>query len=178
MVDVKRELDHVWDNYRRYHRDTGETIIWYELQPFGATASTDSLYDDVYDEGLLATGGLRYQTGVLVPVLQIQETEDTKRASADGRHPVQVVFGVASVKDMRDAGVSNVSEYRGHLNDMFFYDGRHYSVNAYRVRGRAQEDVVVTFEGIEKYLDQEFVNDPGPPSVTTIDYGWPATLPS
>ena len=61
---------------------------------------------------------------------------------------------------------------------MFFYDGRHYSVNAYRVRGRAQEDVVVTFEGIEKYIDQEFVNDPGPPSVTTIDYGWPATLPS
>ncbi|SVE42906.1 uncharacterized protein METZ01_LOCUS495760, partial [marine metagenome] len=67
---------------------------------------------------------------------------------------------------------------QGHLNDMFFYDGRHYSVNAYRVRGRAQEDVVVTFEGIEKYLDQEFVNDPGPPSVTAIDYGWPATLPS
>ena len=178
MVNVRREVDHVWENYRRYHRDTGETIIWYELQPFGATAATDSIFDDVYDEGLLTTGGLRYQTGVLIPVLQIQETEDTKRAQADGRYVVQTAIGVASVKDMRDAGVSDVTEYRKHLNDMFFYDGRYYAMSAYRVRGRAQEDVVVTFEGIEKYLDQEFVNDPGPASVTTIDYGWPATLPS
>ena len=61
---------------------------------------------------------------------------------------------------------------------MFFYDGRYYSVTTYRVRGRARENVLVVFEGIEKYLDQEFVNDPGPPALAFVDYGWPATLPS
>ncbi|MBU82134.1 MAG: hypothetical protein CL724_11765 [Chloroflexi bacterium] len=178
MTDVRREIEHVWDNYRRYHHSTGETIIWYELQPFGSTAGTDSLYDDVYDEGLQSTGGLRYQTGVIIPVVQIQETEDTKRAMADGRHPLQNANGVASVKDMRDAGISDVSEYRKHLNDMFFYDGRYYSISSYRVRGRGRDDVIITFEGIEKYLDQEFAFDPGPTAVAVNDYSWPAAFPT
>ena len=178
MTNVRREADHIWDSFRRYHRETGETLIWYELQPFGDTAATDSLYDDVYDEGLSATGGLRYQAGIVLPVVQIQETEDTKRASADGRHPVQVVFGVASVKDMRDAGISDVTEYRTHLNDMFFYDGRFYSVTGYRSRGRVKDDLIIGFEGIERYMDQEFAFDPGPTRITANDYAWPATLPA
>lgn len=178
MVNIRRELDHISENYRRYHRDTGETVVWYEIQPFGSNASTDSLYDDVYDEGLLTTGGLRYKTGILVPVLQVQETEDTKTATPDGRHVVQTINGVVAVKDMVAAGVGNVSEYRNHLNDMIFYDGRYYSITTYRVRGRARENVLVVFEGIERYLDQEFVNDPGPAELAFVDYGWPATLPS
>ena len=178
MVDVRREAEHVWENYRRYARQTGETVVWYELQPFGSTASTDSLYDDVYDEGLSSTGGLRYQDGIVVPVLQLNEVEDTKRAQADGRLVVQTMTGVGSVKDFRDAGISNVSEYRTHLNDMFFYDGRYYSVTGYCVRGRAKDDVIIGFEGIEKYVDQEFSFDPGPTRVTTNDYAWPTTLPS
>ena len=178
MVNIRRELDHISENYRRYHRETGETVVWYEIQPFGSNASTDSLYDDVYDEGLLTTGGLRYKTGLIVPVLQVQENEDTKTATPDGRHVVQTINGVVAVKDMVAAGVGNVSEYRNHLNDMIFYDGRYYSITTYRVRGRARENVLVVFEGIEKYLDQEFVNDPGPAEVAFVDYGWPATLPS
>ena len=178
MVHVRREAEHVWENYRRYHRETGEMVVWYELQPFGETAATDSLYDDVYDEGLLSTGGVRYQTGIVVPVVQIQEIEDTKRSQADGRFVVQTAFGVASVKDMREAGVSSVTEYRSHLNDMFFYDGRFYSVTAYRSRGRAKDEIIVGFEGIERYLDQEFAFDPGPTRITANDYAWPATLPA
>ena len=177
MTIVRREADHIWNSYRRYHRETGEMVVWYELQPFGDTAATDSLYDDVYDEGLSATGGLRYQTGIVLPVLQIQETEDTKRAQADGRYVVQTANGVISVKDMRDAGISDVTEYRTHLNDMFFYDGRFYSVTAYRSRGRVKDELIIGFEGIERYMDQEFVNDPGPARITTNDYAWPATLP-
>ena len=178
MTNVRREADHIWDSYRRYHRETGEMVVWYELQPFGATAATDSLYDDVYDEGLSSTGGLRYQDGIVVPVVQIQETEDTKRSQADGRLVVQTAIGVASVKDMRDAGISDVNEYRTHLNDMFFYEGRFYSVTAYRARGRAKDDVIIGFEGVERYLDQEFAFDPGPTRITTNDYAWPATLPA
>jgi len=178
MVDVRREVEHVWDNYRRYHKDTGEIVVWYELQPFGTTAGTDSLYDDVYDEGLSSTGGLQYQTGVVVPVIQVQENEDTKRAMPDGRHPLQTVNGVVSVKDMRDAGISDATEYRKHLNDMFFYDGRYYSVTMYRIRGRGRDDVIIAFEGIEKYVDQEFAFDPGPTTLATTDYAWPATFPA
>ena len=178
MTNVRREADHIWDTYRRYHRETGESLVWYELQPFGSTAATDSLYDDVYDEGLSSTGGLRYQTGIVLPVIQIQETEDTKRAQADGRLVVQTAIGVLSVKDMRDAGVSDVTEYRKHLNDMFFYDGRYYSISSYRVRGRGRDDVIITFEGIEKYLDQEFAFDPGPTAVATNTYAWPAAFPA
>ena len=150
MVNIRRELDHISDNYRRYHRETGETIVWYEIQPFGSNASTDSLYDDVYDEGLLATGGLRYKTGVIIPVLQIQETEDTKTATADGRHVVQTISGSTSVKDMVDAGIGDVSEYRNHLNDMFFYDGRYYSVTTYRVRGRARDCLLYTSDAADE----------------------------
>ena len=177
MTNVRREAGHIWDTYRRYHRETGEMVVWYELQPFGDTAATDSLYDDVYDEGLSATGGLRYQAGIVLPVVQIQETEDTKRAQADGRYVVQTAIGVASVKDMRDAGISDVTEYRTHLNDMFFYDGRFYSVTAYRSRGRVKDELIIGFEGIERYMDQEFAFDPGPTKITANDYAWPATLP-
>ena len=143
-----------------------------------STAGTDSLYDDVYDEGLSSTGGLQYQTGVVVPVIQVQENEDTKRAMPDGRHPLQTVNGVVSVKDMRDAGISDATEYRKHLNDMFFYDGRYYSVTMYRIRGRGRDDVIIAFEGIEKYVDQEFAFDPGPTTLATTDYAWPATFPA
>lgn len=178
MTNVRREADHIWDTYRRYHRETGESLVWYELQPFGSTAATDSVYDDVYDEGLASTGGLRYQAGVVLPVIQIQETEDTKRAQADGRLVVQTAIGVLSVKDMRDAGISDVTEYRKHLNDMFFYDGRYYSVTGYRSRGRVRDELIIGFEGMEKYMDQEFTHDPGPTVIPENAYAWPATFPS
>ena len=178
MTHVRREAGHIWEEYRRHNRSTGETLVWYELQPFGATAATDSLYDDVYDEGLSSTGGLRYQAGVVLPAIQVQETEDTKRAQADGRLVVQTVIGVLSVKDMRDAGISDVTEYRKHLNDMFFYDGRYYTVTAYRSRGKVQDELIVGFEGIEKYIDQEFAFDPGPTTIVANEYDWPATLPA
>ena len=178
MTNVKREADHIWESFRRYHRDTGEVVVWYEFIPLGASTTTDSLYDDVYDEGVGSTGGLRYKDGVVLPAVQIHVTEDTKRATTDGRHPVQTTFGVISVKDMRDAGVSDVSEYRHHLNDMYYYDGRYYSVTAYRVRGRAQDDIIVAFEGIERYIDEEFPRDPGPTTLTTNDYSWPAAFPA
>jgi hypothetical protein len=61
---------------------------------------------------------------------------------------------------------------------MFFYDGRYYSISSYRVRGRGRDDVIITFEGIEKYLDQEFAFDPGPTAVAVNDYSWPAAFPT
>ncbi len=98
-MDVRRELAHIRKNYRAYHRAVGETITWFEYQPFAASASAGSTYDDVYDEGGSGVSGRKYKTGVVVPVLMITEAEDTKRAIPEGRQPVQIVNLVASVED-------------------------------------------------------------------------------
>jgi hypothetical protein len=177
MTDVRREATHILKNYHRYQREAGETLVWFQFKPLGTDAATSSVYDDVYDEGPASTGGLKYETGVILPLIQMQEAEDNKRSNADGRLPLQTVNGVMAVQDLMDAGITNVSEYREHLNDMFYYDGRYYSVNAYRVRGRARGDVLITFEGIERYLDQEFAFDPGPTDIGINDYPWPSALP-
>jgi hypothetical protein len=107
----------------------------------------------------------------------ITESEDTKRAIPEGRQPVEIVNLVASVADFRDAGIENVFEYREHLNDMFLYDGRYFSVMSYRVRGRLRDDILVVVEGLEVYINQEMPFDPGPDPYVVNNYPWPTTLP-
>jgi len=174
MVDIRRELGLVRKNYREYHRNVGEHITWFEFIPFGNGGSS---VDDVYDEGDVGPGGKKYKDPLSLPVLMVTETEDTKRAIPEGRQPVQVVNVVMSIQDCRDAGLSEPYEYQRHLDDMFFYDARYYAVSMYRVRGRAKDDVLIVVEGIEVYIDQEMVNDPGPASMHTNDLPWPKTLP-
>jgi len=174
-MDSRRELAHIRKNYRDYYKHTGETIAWFQFIPFAQGASTQ---DDVYDEGATGSGGKKYKTKVMLPVLMVTETEDTKRAIPEGRQPVQVVNVVMSIADMRDAGVDEPFEYQRHLNDMFMYDARYFSVTMYRVRGRVKDDVLVVVEGIEIYIDDEMPNDPGPASMVISDLPWPAALPS
>ncbi len=174
-MDGRRELAHIRKNYRQYHRHVGETIAWFSFIPF---SSTGSEYDDVYDEGPSGADGKKYKDKVIVPVLMVTETEDTKRAIPEGRQPVQVVNVVMSIADMRDAGVEEPYEYQRHLNDLFMYDARYYSVTMYRVRGRVKDDVLVVVEGIEIYVDDEMPNDPGPAAMSVTDFPWPSTLPS
>jgi hypothetical protein len=173
-MDPRRELGQIRKHYRQYHRHVGERIVWFEFNPLEA----GSTYDDVYDEGVSGSGGKTYKTGVLLPVLMVTETEDTKRAIPEGRQPVQVVNAVLSIEDVRDAGVSDPYEYQKHLNDMFFYDGRYFSVSMYRVRGRAKDDVLIVVEGIEVYVDQEMPFDPGPTQMSISDLPWPSALPT
>lgn len=174
-MDGRRELAHIRKNYRQYHRQVGETIAWFSFIPFSPTGSE---YDDVYDEGPYGSDGKKYKDKVIVPVLMVTETEDTKRAIPEGRQPVQVVNVVLSIADMRDAGIEEPYEYQRHLNDMFMYDARYYSVTMYRVRGRVKDDVLVVVEGIEIYVDDEMPNDPGPTAMSVNDFPWPSTLPS
>jgi len=174
-MDGRRELAHIRKNYRQYHRQVGETIAWFSFIPFSAEGSE---YDDVYDEGPSGADGKKYKDKIIIPVLMITETEDTKRAIPEGRQPVQVVNVVMSIADMRDAGVDEPYEYQRHLNDIFMYDARYYSVTMYRVRGRVKDDVLVVVEGIEIYVNDEMPNDPGPAAMTVNDFPWPAALPS
>lgn len=175
MTVVRRELNEIRKHYRRYHREAGESIEWYEFIPFG-TAASSSVYDDVYDEGAPGSGGKKYKTGIIVPVLMITESEDTKRAIPEGRQPTQLVNFVASIQDWREAGITAPWEYQARLNDMFQYDGRFYSVVSYRVRGRASDDVMLVVEGVETYISQELPNDTGIGGFSVENLPWPAHL--
>lgn len=177
-MDLRVEANQIRKQYRWYHRSIGESITWFEYLPNAYAASAGSLYDDVYDEGARGAGGKSYGNGKTIPVLLITESEDTKRAIPEGRQPVEIVNLVASIQDFRDAGISSPYEYRQHLNDMFLYDGRYFSVMAYRVRGRLRDDMLVVVEGLEIYINQEMPFDPGPAAYTVNNYPWPATLPN
>lgn len=177
-MDTRRELNLIRKHYREYHRNYGETVVWYEFTRLGSNTTTTSVYDDVYDEGVSGTGGKRYKTGVTIPTMLITEQEDQKRAIPDGRQPVEVTNIVISIEDMRQAGISEPYEYKHHLNDMFLYDGRYFSVVSYRVRGRLKDDIVAVVEGIEVYINQELPFDPGPAAMNIKNLPWKATLPT
>lgn len=175
-MDVRRELDLINKHFRRHHKVANETVVWYEFITLGS-ASVNSLYDDVYDEGIRGTGGKSYKTGIVIPVMLGSENEDQKRAIPEARQPVQTMDIFVSIRDMRDAGISTPYEYRNHLNDMFLYDGRYYSVYDYKVRGRLKDDIFVLISGQETFIDQELLNDPGPGPLGLDNFPWPAGLP-
>lgn len=176
-MDVRRELDLIRKHFRNHHLTAGESVIWYEFEPLGS-ASVNSLYDDVYDEGIPGVGGRTYRAGVVVPVLLASENEDQRRAIPEGRQPVQTMDIFVSISDMRDVGIVSPWEYKNHLNDIFSYDGRYYSVYDYRVRGRLRDDVFILISGQEILINQEFINDPGPETFRVDNYPWPAKLPT
>lgn len=177
-MDVRRELDLINRHFRVHHKTAGETVVWYEFVALGTAAST-SVYDDIYDEGApSAPLGKRYKPGIALPVLLASENEDQKRAIPEGRQTVQTMDIFVTIKDMREAGIATPYEYRQHLNDMFLYDGRYYTVFNYRVRGRLKDDVFVLVSGIEVYINQELPFDIGPDPVGINNYPWPAHLPT
>lgn len=152
-------------------------VVWYEFNPLGS-ASVNSIYDDVYDEGIRGTGGKKYKPGVVIPVLLASENEDERRAIADGRKPTQTMSLFITMKDLKDAGIYQPWEYRNHLNDMFVYDGRFYNIFAYKARGVIKDEVFVLVSGYETFVDEELVNDPGPADLGVDLYPWPSGLPS
>lgn len=176
-MDVRRELDQINKHFRRHHLVASESVVWYEFIPLGS-ASVNSIYDDVYDEGVQGTGGRRYKPGVVVPILLGSENEDERRAIPEGRQPVQTMDIFVSIADMRSAGISTPYEYKQHLNDIYVYDGRYYSIYSYRVRGRLKDDIFALISAQEVFPDQEFINDPGPDSFEIQNLPWPTSLPS
>ena len=176
-MDIRRELDLINKHFRVHHQTAGESVVWYEFIPLGTESAISSVYDDVYDEGRPLESGRKYKPGVVIPTLLIAENEDQKRSIPEGRQVVQTMNLFIGLKDMRDAGISNAHEYSEHLNDIYLYDGRYYTVFDYKVRGRLRDDVFVLVQGLEIKVDQEFVNDPGPGVMTIDNPPWPATLP-
>jgi hypothetical protein len=177
-MDLRREVRHVWDNYDWYQTHFGEPVLWYPFVPFGTNAETSSLLDPVYDEGIGGNGGRRWSTPLLLTSVMVTETEDQRRSIPEARNPIQLTNVIFSMRDLLVANLPEPWEYQEHLNDMFYYQDRFFSVNSYRVRGRAKiEDVIVVVEGIEVEVPEEMVNDPGPVLPPAID-PWPSSFPS
>lgn len=179
-MDERTELSLINKHVRQHNRDTGESLIWFEFVPMATAASAGSFYDDVYDEGAPGEGGREYTNGILIPTVYVVEVEDRFTYQEEGRQPTQNLQVTMLYLDVVRAGMTEPREYKKHLNDMFFYDGRYYKVSDYHVRGRLGPtgEVVVGVQGYEVYIDQEFVYDDGPPAPIAMDYPWPTTFPS
>lgn len=151
-LDTRRELDHVFKELRRFHGKVGEAVIWFRFD-------LESSYDRVYDEGFK-----NYQSGVAVPVLWIDQQEDPKSYSAEGRRPTQRIRFSVSALSLANCGISPTEAHGGRLwdvkpygkpwwddrlNDLLYYDGRFWEISDFQIRGRARADMIVSIGGIE-----------------------------
>ena len=176
MTDVRKELSLINKHIRQHGRVAGSNIVWF---PFiGFSEDNGSMWDDVYDEGAPGQGGREYGEPIVLPTIYIDEQEDRFTLQEDGRQPTQNVYVVMLFADVKLAGLAMPHEYDLHLNDVFYYDGRYFKVNQYRVRGHIQEEVVIGVHGFEVYVDQEFTLDPGPADTSVQNLPWPNTFPT
>jgi len=167
MVDTRREVNHVFKEMNRYQNKIGEAVIWFKFD-------IDSSYDNVYDEG-----GKNYLNGVAVPILWVDQMEDTETYSAEGRRPTQRIRFACSARTIDETGIDSTEAHGGRLwdnkpfgkpwwddrlNDIIYYDGRFYEISNFQIRGRARQDVVIGISGIETQPEDERVWDLFPPT--------------
>ena len=162
VLDARREAHQVFKHMARMQNTIGESVVWFR---FDLTSS----YDSVYDEG-----GRSYHTGVRIPVLWVDQTEDMENYSDTGRRPTQRFRCAVSARSMAET-LGEVTEAHGgrewdtkpskpwwddRLNDLLWYDGRFYEISNFQIRGRYQEhDVVLGITGIETQPTDERVWD-------------------
>jgi hypothetical protein len=154
-MDTRREAVQIQKHFGRYHDDIGEAIIYFVFD------ADNSHYDRVYDEGFR-----KYHTGVRIPILWQDQMEATEDYSPEGRRPTQRIRLAVASRPLYEAGISITEAHGNRLqdgspsktwrrdrnNDLFYYDGRFYSVSAFQIRGRVQgEDVIIGITGIEEF---------------------------
>lgn len=149
MTRMSQELDHINKHYAEYADRNGEGVLWYEFSP------QRTVTPDLFDEG-----GRRWEPPIGLSLLWATETEDPEMNSREGRRTQSTIRGAFSVQTARQSGMSDPTEYTRHLNDIVLYNQRFYSVNSYGVHGRLdRHDVVIGFEGIEIYPDEDMPYD-------------------
>ena len=174
MIDTRRETNHIYKELNRYQNKIGEGLIWFKFD-------VDSSYDDVYDEG-----GRNYLPGIAVPVLWIDQIEDTETYGPEGRRPTQRLRFACSARTINETGIDATEAHGGRLwdtkpekpwwddrlNDILYYDGRYYEISNFQIKGRARQDVIIGISGIETQPEDERVFDlfpdlspPTPPPV-------------
>jgi len=181
-MDVRREARQIWKHFDSYTTDIGESLVYFK---FDATLSA---YDRVYDEGYR-----KYDKGVKIPILWVDQSEATEDYAPEGRRPTQRLRLAVSAFKLHEAGIS-VTEAHGNrltdgspslvwrydrVHDIMYYDGRYYEVSSFQIRGRVKgEDVIIGITGIETYPSDDMMFDfaPGlpilpPVVVTPTSYG-------
>jgi hypothetical protein len=162
MIDTRRETNHIYKELSRYQNKMGEGLIWFKFD-------VDSSYDDVYDEG-----GKNYLPGIAVPVLWIDQIEDTETYGPEGRRATQRIRFACSARTINETGIGATEAHGGRiwdekpsgkpwwddrLNDILYYDGRYYEISNFQIKGRARQDVIVGVSGIETQPEDERVFD-------------------
>lgn len=162
----------MWKQMDRYQGDIGETIIYYK---FDADLSA---YDTVYDEGYR-----RYEKGIRIKILWVDQTEAVEDYAPEGRRPTQRIRFSVSAQDLHESGIS-VTEVHGNrimdeapnviwrydrMHDILYYDGRYYEVAAFQIKGRVKgEDVIIGITGIETFPGDDMLLDLTPGSVGLV----------
>lgn len=172
-MDTRIERALINKHVRRKARNLGRSMLWYEFLNF----NEGSEYDDIYDTGPAGPAGRSYRSGISIPIVHIDEIEDDSRSMAEGRQPVMNIVLKVLMDDMIKVGITEPWEYERHLNDIFYFDGRYFSVYRYRPRGLLKGEVIVMIQGIEIFLDQDFVFD-NTPQESIQNLPWPDSLPS
>ena len=168
-MDTRREVREIWRHFDRYQDDIGEACVYFKFD------AVNSKYDDVYDEG-----GRRYEPGIRIPILWVDQSEASEDYSPEGRRPTQRVRLAVSARELHGAGIS-VTEAHGNrltdgspslvwrydrAHDIMYYDGRYYEVSAFQIRGRAKgEDVIIGITGIEAFPADDLLFDFQPGSI-------------
>lgn len=172
MIDGRREAQHIFKQFDRFQKVMGETIIWFRFDV------DTSDYDTVYDEG-----GRIYHQGVAIPVLWIDQIEDTETYSSEGRRTTQRFRSAVSARSMAEVGIGSMEAHGGRLwdtkptgkpwwddrlSDLIYYDGRFYEISNFQIRGRngTGGDVVIGISGIETQPSDERVWDLFPSEVS------------
>ena len=163
MIDSRREAEHIFKQFERYQKIIGEGIIWFRFD------TVVSEYDEVYDEG-----GRQYLPGVAVPVLWIDQIEDTETYTPEGRRPTQRFRSAISAKSLAEVGIGATEAHGGRLwdakpdgkpwwddrlNDLIYYDGRFYEIANFQIRDRMRQDVIIGVSGVETQPADERVWD-------------------
>lgn len=171
-IDTRREMNRMWREFGRFHRVIGERLIWFKFD------TTGSAFHPVYDEG-----NKQYLKGIKVPILWVDQVEDTEQYTDSGRRPTQRLKFAVSSRSLGECGISTREAHGNRRwdkhpiladgspapwlddrnNDIVYYDGRFYGVSNFQIRGRAKgQDVIIGVSGIELDPDDEFIWDKFP----------------
>lgn len=143
----------------QHQRAFGTIVQWYFFD------STNSVFDDVYDEGNAAPGigGRRWNGPHPMPVVSANRREGAKPSTDDGRYVVDTIDLRISYEQARRVGMKpEISQnHEAHLNDRFIYDNRVFEIKDISVTGQFDPsglDVMLRVLGTQIRPD-ELVND-------------------
>lgn len=162
MVDyrLRRNLWRINRGLKRFQYQTGQSVTWY---PFDSASLDDDGTDtDLYDEGI----AINWLPGLHLPVLQAYYIPATQNDTGDGLYLVDSLRLTIGVDQFQK--FTHLSELdRSHrLNDRVSYEGRVYSVNDWRPKGRAADKyTIITATCVEVREDEGVFDTSGEPGV-------------